>query len=189
MLIDFHYISREKKRLSGDKYLSNIYTFCGVTESAHVSPNDTSLRDTSQYDTSNDTSNDTSPRDTEVEELNKVVENSNFLKMELRKEGVDFAKANRMSDQLIAKSWNKFKIHYGKEPADWLKCWKMWVLNEKIPAGNEEALGGEELNISRLGSANWRRARNMSLDPEQVRLLNSWEAVNGHVTWTSLREW
>jgi len=61
------FIKREQKRIPGNRFLSNIYTFIGVTENRHVSPRDTS------NDTSFDTSYDTSPRDTELEQLDKIV--------------------------------------------------------------------------------------------------------------------
>ena len=54
-------LERKQQRMKGNKFLSNIYTFTGVTEVKHVS-----LRDTS-----NDTSNDTSSGDTEVVKVDK----------------------------------------------------------------------------------------------------------------------
>lgn len=55
-------IERKQKRMKGNKFLSNIYTFIGVTETKHVSPPDTSY----------DTSYDTSPGDTEVDEIDEI---------------------------------------------------------------------------------------------------------------------
>lgn len=54
-------LERKQKRMKGNKFLSNIYTFTGVAEVKHVSP----------PDTSNDTSNDTSSGDTEVDKVDK----------------------------------------------------------------------------------------------------------------------
>lgn len=62
-------LEREQKRMKGNKFLSNLYTFIGVTDVKHVS----------LADTSNDTSNDTSPHDTEVDEVDKKKEDD-FLK-------------------------------------------------------------------------------------------------------------
>ena len=64
-LIQEGFLGRSKQRMAGDKYLSNIYTFNGVTaEISHiltVSPGDTSY----------DTSYDTSPGDTEEDKEDK----------------------------------------------------------------------------------------------------------------------
>jgi hypothetical protein len=62
-------LERQQKRMKGNKFLSNIYTFIGVTETKHVS----------LPDTSNDTSNDTSSGDTEVDEVDKKKESDNFI--------------------------------------------------------------------------------------------------------------
>lgn len=63
-------LERSQKRMKGNKFLSNIYTFTGVTETKHVS----------LPDTSNDTSNDTSLGDTEVDKEDKKKREFNFLK-------------------------------------------------------------------------------------------------------------
>ena len=66
------FIKRDKRRLKGMSFTTNIYTFIGVTEILHPKI-DTSI------DTSNDTSNDTSISDNEVEEVDKKKEDD-FLK-------------------------------------------------------------------------------------------------------------
>ena len=68
-LVAFGLLERDQKRMKGNKFLSNIYTFIGVTETKHVS----------LPDTSNDTSNDTSPGDTEVDEVDKKKGSVNFV--------------------------------------------------------------------------------------------------------------
>jgi len=70
------FIIREKKRIKGNKFTSNVYTFIGVTN-LHLSPHDTSndtSNDTSydtSYDISYDTSYDISPHDMEIDKEDK----------------------------------------------------------------------------------------------------------------------
>ena len=93
-LIEFSFLERSKRRLSGDRYLSNIYTFIGVTETRTVSP----------HDTSNDTSNDTSPHDTKVEEI----EEEEKVKKNIKKKHTKPKEKLPLPDWLPKQDWNDY---------------------------------------------------------------------------------
>ncbi len=64
-LIDGGFIIRNQERISGNKFLSNLYVFVNVEQNEHVA----------QRDTSDDKSDATSQSDTKVEEVDKVDKN------------------------------------------------------------------------------------------------------------------
>lgn len=87
-LISSGFIIRNQERISGNRFISNLYVFVNVEQNEHVSPRDTSF----------DTSFDTSPRDTEVEEIDKVD------KVVIKKKN-NIIKPDNISQQI----WNDFK--------------------------------------------------------------------------------
>lgn len=200
ILIDAKFISRTKERISGDRYLSNIYSFCGVIENGHVSPNDTSPRDTSGGDTSNDTSNDTSPRDTKVEEKKDKVEREalpqNFKDLIFEGEFLKVALECGLTKEIGASTFLIWKRKRKEAPPpDLLGDFWIWCLREKKPENNvEKPLEGRDKEINDIGRLNWRRraSKNNSsfnLTPLENNKLNEYEKLNGKVWWDNLRQY
>lgn len=193
LLIDSNFLTRIKKRLPGDKYLSNIYTFNNVFD---VSPDDTSPRDTS-----NDTSNDTSPRDTEIDKEVKVVERealSNFKNKVLDEKMKKFAEDKKVFGKQLEKSWQRFLLIKGNAMIenncsyeDFFKEWQLWILNERPEEkkDGEVKLSPQDALIGLVGALNWRRKRGLSINAQDLRLLEKYEKDNGEVTWCNITEW
>ena len=102
------FISRKQERLKGNRFVSNIYVFLGVTKDKHVSLNDTS------NDTSFDTSHDMSPHDTEVEEVvykkdidKSISQKPSILQIEpaTETEWIKLAMQERSIPENIARDW------------------------------------------------------------------------------------
>lgn len=196
-LIAESFITRDKKRLGNDRYLSNIYTFVGVAEIEHVSRGDVSPHDTSPRDTSNDTSNDTSPRDTEVDKEDKV-ERERLTKEKIKNlsfEGRfrDITNKRNLPIEVGMRCFEKWKIkRAAAPPEDLYGDFEIWCLNERIDIvrgeSPEKPLEGEDLKIQQLGTAAWRRRNKMTLMPEQQRMLEAYEKLNSEVWWDNIRQ-
>jgi len=123
---------------------------------------------------------------------------SNFKNKILNEEMKKFAEDKGVFGKQLETSWQRFLIKKGSAMIEkncsyeqFFVDWQLWILNERIedaPANEETALVGEDLKIQHLGSAAWRRKRDMSLNPDQKRILDAYESINGDVWWTSLRE-
>lgn len=116
----------------------------------------------------------------------------------LNEEMKKFAEDKGVFGKQLEISWQRFLIKKGNTMIE-RKCnyeqffadWQLWILNERVedtPQSEEKVLTGEDLKIQHLGSAAWRRKNKMSLNPEQKRFLEDYEAANGNVWWESLRQ-
>lgn len=157
-------------------------------------PNDNQMTTTCQPLDAPETETETEVYSKEIETDKKEREAlTKFSDLELPEEGKKFAEENGVTGEHLKKCWQKFKITKDKCTLDdWFKHWKNWVLDEKKPPevkSNDNALIGEELLMQQLGAIVWRKKRDMTIVPAQIRLLTEWEAKNGKVTWENVREW
>ncbi len=139
----------------------------------------------------------------EIEEKKKEREPLSIFKNKILNEEMrKFAEDKGVFGKQLETSWQRFLIKKGGAMIErncsyeqFFADWQLWILNEKVTVSAENAptdedapLVGEDLKIQHLGSAAWRRKKDMTLNPDQKRLLDSYEAENGDVWWTSLRE-
>lgn len=132
--------------------------------------------------------------ETEAEREPLSIFKNKILNEEMKK----FAEDKGVFGKQLETSWQRFLIKKGSAMIErncsyeqFFADWQLWILNERIedaPVNEEAVLVGEDLKIQHLGSAAWRRKRDMTLNPDQKRLLDEYEADNGDVWWASLRE-
>lgn len=162
------------------------------------------------------TDSGTNIRNKELKELKKEErEGASFSKnerisisaeLELSQEWLDFAITERCVRPDIVRDWfATFKDYWlhnaktkGGKKSDWFLAWKKWVRNEKVPydlkdpaVSKKEAsmqLDQESAKIQKLGIAAWkRRTKIMSLNPDEQRMLEAFEKINGVVWWDTLQ--
>lgn len=148
-----------------------------------------------QVDQQPTTSNNVNNIKNDKEERNAL---SIFKNKILNEEMKKFAEDKGVFGKQLETSWQRFLIKKGNAMIE-RKCsyeqffadWQLWILYERVDEVTQkegDALVGEELKIQHLGSAAWRRKNKMSLNPEQKRFLDDYEAANGNVWWDNLRQ-